>query len=91
MPRHRIVTMSVAMNFEPDPVRNDLGTNGNIWPKKSEITLPSPIGNNSPSSRSICVSTPTCPSTRKMMKTLRPDRAERDSGLASCCRQAHGV
>lgn len=44
MPRHRIVTMSVAMNFEPDPVRNDLGTNGNIWHKKSEITLPSPIG-----------------------------------------------
>lgn len=44
MPRHRIVTMSVAMNFELDPVRNDLGTNGNIWHKKSEITLPSPIG-----------------------------------------------
>jgi len=43
-PRHWSVTMSVAMNFEPDPVRNDLTTFDKIWRKESEITLPSPSG-----------------------------------------------
>ncbi|MBI4325974.1 MAG: prepilin-type N-terminal cleavage/methylation domain-containing protein [Chloroflexi bacterium] len=43
-PRHWSVAMSVAMNFEPDPVRNDLGAYGKCWQKESEITLPSPSG-----------------------------------------------
>jgi prepilin-type processing-associated H-X9-DG protein len=36
--------MSVAMNFEPNPARNDLDTYRWCWRKESEITLPSPSG-----------------------------------------------
>jgi prepilin-type processing-associated H-X9-DG protein len=43
-PRHWSVTMSVAMNFEPNPARNDLDTYRWCWRKESEITLPSPSG-----------------------------------------------
>lgn len=42
--RHWSVTVSVVMNFEPDPVRNDLGTYGKCWLKESEVTLRSPSG-----------------------------------------------
>ncbi|MBM3882398.1 MAG: type II secretion system protein [Verrucomicrobia bacterium] len=43
-PRHRSVTMSVTMNFEPNPLRNDLDGYDKCWRKESEITLPSPSG-----------------------------------------------
>jgi len=41
-PRWWSATMSVTMNFEPDPVRNDLSAYDKCWHKESAITLPSP-------------------------------------------------